>query len=207
MGMSGLYSIKPWFVRSLSGIEDGLVSRRVRADALSYAAVAVSALAGACIVAGHLVHPWFWLLLGPLCFVRLGLNALDGSVARRSGMDRPFGKVVNEVTDRVSDVLLLAPLVAFMSPLLVLSALGVVSLVSLAGSLGEVVGTVRLTQGPMGKADRCAVLSLAGVVAGLTGVRVAFAVALAAILVGGVVTVISRLRSLHAVAEETAHVR
>lgn len=205
--MSGLYSIKPWFVRSLSGIEDRLVSHRVPADALSYAAVAVSALAGGCILAGHLVHPWFWLLSAPLCVVRLALNALDGSVARRSGTARPFGKVLNELSDRVSDVLLLAPLVVFLPPHVVLAAVVTVSLVSLCGSLGEVVGSERLTEGPMGKADRCAVLSVAGIVAGLTGARGAFAVGLGVILVGGLVTLVWRLRSLNAIAEEAGHVR
>lgn len=205
--MSGLYSVKPWFVRSLSGIEDRLVSHRVPADALSYAAVAVSALTAGCIVAGHIVHPWFWLLLAPLCVVRLALNALDGAVARRSGTARPFGKVVNEVSDRVSDFLLLAPLVVFLPPPLVLAAAVAVSLVSLCGSLGEVVGAVRLTQGPMGKADRCAVLSVAGIVAAVTGVSTAFTVALGVILVGAVATVVSRLHSLHAIAEEADLVR
>ena len=205
--MSGLYSIKPWFVRSLSGIEDGLVSHRVRPDALSYAAVAVSAVAGACIVAGHFVHSLFWLLVAPLCVVRLALNALDGSVARRSGTARPFGKVINEVADRVSDVLLLAPLVFFLPPPLVMATVVAVSLVSLCGSLGEVVGTARLTQGPMGKADRCAVLSVAGIVAGLTGGPAAFAVGLGVITVGSLATIVSRLRSLHAVAKGASHVR
>ena len=205
--MSGLYSIKPWFVRSLSGIENGLVTNQVRADSLSYGAVAVSALAGGFIAAGHFVHPWFWLLVAPLCVVRLALNALDGAVARRSGTARPFGKVVNEVSDRVSDVLLLAPLVVFVPPQLVMAAVVTVSLVSLCGSLGEVVGTVRLTQGPMGKADRCAVLSVAGVVAALTATGAAFAVALSVILLGGLATIVSRLRSLHRAAEEASHVR
>lgn len=205
--MSGLYSIKPWFVRSLSGIEHRLVAHGIRADVLSYAAVAFSAVAGGALVAGHALDPAFWLLVVPLSIIRLALNALDGAVARRVGTARPFGKVINEVTDRVSDALLFIPLAAFVSPWLVLGAVLVASLVSLCGCLGEVVGRVRLTQGPMGKADRCAVLAVGATVAGLTESRAGFVVALGVIVAGGVLTLVARLRSLHVIAEGADHVR
>lgn len=206
--MSGLYSVKPWFVRSLSSVEDRLVRRGVSADALSFAAVLVSVGAGTAIVAGYTVHAWFWLLVAPLAIARLALNALDGSVARRSGTARPFGKVINELCDRVSDAFFVAPLVIFVpAPLLVVAIL-VISLVSLAGLMGEVLGETRLTQGPMGKADRSLVLSLAAVAAGVTNVPVGpFVIALLVITVGGLLTIIGRVRTLHAAATEAGRVR
>lgn len=195
--MSGLYAIKPWFVRSLSGIEERLVARRVSADALSFAAVAVSAAAAIALALGHMVHSWWWFAVAPLVLARLALNALDGAVARRTGTARPIGKVVNEVCDRLSDIFLIAPLVLFVSPMLVVTALAVIWLTSTCGLLGEVIGAHRLTQGPMGKADRCAVLAGASLVAALTDVPVGvFASALVVMVFGGLVTIVARLQRL-----------
>lgn len=195
--MSGLYAVKPWFVRSLGGIEERLVGRRVTADALSFAAVAISGSAAIALVAGFLVHPWWWFSVAPLAFVRLALNALDGSVARRTGTARPFGKVLNEISDRSSDILLVAPLALFVPPVLVITALVVISLTSACGLLGDVVGGDRLTQGPMGKADRCAVIAVAALVAAATNMGVgSFALALLVMIFGGLVTIIRRIQRL-----------
>jgi phosphatidylglycerophosphate synthase len=46
------------------------------------------------------------LLAPPFCFVRLWLNMLDGMVALASGKASPRGEIVNELPDRVSDVLI-----------------------------------------------------------------------------------------------------
>ena len=206
--MSGLYGIKPWFVRRLGGIEDRLVAGGVSADTLSYAAVAVSALAGCTLAAGFMSHPAWWLAVAPLALVRLALNALDGSVARRTGTARPFGKVVNEISDRLSDVFFIAPLALFVPFVFVLAALVVTSITSTCGLLGDVVGRARLTQGPMGKADRSAILALAALVAGATNVPVGpFAVALTVVTVGGMATVFSRVRSLRRITTEARDVR
>lgn len=39
-------------------------------------------------------------------FLRLALNALDGLVARDLGPARPWGEVLNEVSDRLADLAL-----------------------------------------------------------------------------------------------------
>lgn len=201
--MNGLYAIKPWFVRSLGGIEDRLVARRISADALSVAAVAISGSAAIVLGAGSLVHPWWWFGVAPLAFVRLALNALDGSVARRTGTARPFGKVLNEISDRSSDILLIAPLALFVPAALVIGALIVVSVTSTCGLLGHVVGGDRLTVGPMSKADRCAILAVASLVAAASNVgEDAFAVALVVIISGGLVTIIRRLQRLAEMARD-----
>jgi len=206
--MSGLYAIKPWFVRSLERIEDRLVAGGVSADTLSYAAVAVSALAGCALAVGFMVHPAWWFAVAPLALVRLALNALDGSVARRTGMARPFGKVINEISDRLSDVFFIAPLALFVPFSFVLVALVVTSITSTCGLLGDVVGHARLTQGPMGKADRSATLAVAALAAGATNVPVGpFAVALTIVTVGGMATVVSRVRSLRRVTGKSHDVR
>jgi len=63
--------------------------------------------AGGCFwLAGR--YPWL-LLLGPgLCYVRLWCNMLDGMVALAAGKASWHGEILNDLPDRVSDVLIFA---------------------------------------------------------------------------------------------------
>jgi CDP-diacylglycerol--glycerol-3-phosphate 3-phosphatidyltransferase len=195
--MSGLYSIKPWFVRRLRRVEDALVRRRVSPDSLSVAAVGVSVAAGVALAAGGAFsEPLLWLLVPPLGLVRLALNALDGAVARRTGDGRPFGEVVNEMADRVADVALIAPLAAVVDPVLAFSALTCALLASAAGCAGRAVTGRRLSGGPMGKADRVAVVSVAAAAGAAVGSSFPFEVAAWVVVAGSVVTAVGRLLRL-----------
>ena len=205
--MSGLYSVKPWFVRRLRGIEDALVERRVSPDTLTIAAIGVSVATGAVLAAGGaLSEPLLWLLVPPLGLVRLALNALDGAVARRIGGGSPFGEVMNEMGDRLGDVALIAPLAFVISPALALSALACALLASAAGVAGRSVSGVRLAGGPMGKADRVAVLAVSAGAAALTASTLPFVIAAWVIAAGSVVTMGLRIATL-ARGEVTADVR
>lgn len=184
----GLYRVKPWFVRALRPVEDALVARRVSPDALTAAAVVVSAATGAAIALGGAWNrPVVWLAVPPLVVVRLALNALDGSVARRTGAARPAGAVLNEAGDRASDTFVLGALTFVVPPALALGALAAAYLASLAGVTGAAVARERLTSGPMGKADRAAVVALAAVAAA-AGIGPAFEVAAWVVLCGSLAT-------------------
>lgn len=83
------------------------VKARISPDAVSYSSIVAAAIAGG----------MFWqssrfpnfLLLAPLfCFVRLWLNMLDGMVAIASRTASKRGEIVNEVPDRISDLLIFA---------------------------------------------------------------------------------------------------
>src|SRR6202012_1098880 len=53
-------------------------------------------------------HPWL-LLLGPaFCYLRLWCNMLDGMVALASGKASWRGEILNDLPDRISDVLIFA---------------------------------------------------------------------------------------------------
>lgn len=79
----------------------------VHPDVISYASIVAAALAAVC----------FWragdfprlLLVAPLfCYVRLWLNMLDGMVALAAGKASRRGEILNDLPDRVSDVLIFA---------------------------------------------------------------------------------------------------
>lgn len=193
----GIYTLKPWFQSRLKGLEDALVSHRVSPDRLSLLAVLVSVLAGTALaLGGYLERPLLWLTVPPLCVTRLALNALDGQIARRSGKARPFGTALNEMTDRMSDAAILAGASTVVPGPLVASTVALAFLTSLTGVLGfEVVGR-RLTGGPMGKADRVAVLSGAVLVAQFAG-SFWLIVGVSIIAVGCVATIVLRVTELH----------
>ncbi len=192
--MSGLYSVKPWFVRRLRRFEDALVERRVSPDTLSLAAVGVSVAAGIALAAGGVLsEPLLWLLVPPLGLVRLALNALDGAVARRIGGGRPFGEVVNEMADRLADVATIAPLAFVVGPALAFSALICALLASAAGCAGRAVTGRRMAGGPMGKADRVAVVALAAAAGAVTSSPVPFEVAAWVVAAGSLLTTAGRV--------------
>jgi CDP-diacylglycerol--glycerol-3-phosphate 3-phosphatidyltransferase len=137
-----------------------------------------------------------WLGVAPLGVARLALNALDGSVARRTQTATPSGAVANEVCDRLADWALLVPLAAFVSPSLVLTAVLAALSVSLCGVLAQALTGTRATRGPMGKADRIAVLSTASVIGAVTSAPIVFVIALATVIFGSLVTIVLRLKGL-----------
>jgi len=77
----------------------------ISADAVSYSSIAAAALAALCLwQAGE--HPWLLIPAAGFCYLRLWLNMLDGMVALASGKASRRGEILNDLPDRVSDVLI-----------------------------------------------------------------------------------------------------
>lgn len=188
-----LYAIKPSFVRRLRRLEDLLVERGTSPHRLTATAVVASALAGAAIAAGGILdEPLLWLAVPPLVLVRLAANALDGSVARRTGRAGPWGAVVNEVGDRVSDVVVVGATATVVAPGLAAGAVAAGLLASGAGVLSELATGARDSGGPLGKADRAALVAIASAWAAASGPE-PFTVAAWAIVVGATLTAALRV--------------
>jgi CDP-diacylglycerol---glycerol-3-phosphate 3-phosphatidyltransferase len=194
-----LYTIKPWFVRRLRRFEDLCVARGVGADALTRAAVVISVLTGTSIALGGALHkPAVWFAVPPLVLLRLALNALDGSVARRTGTARPMGTVLNEVGDRLSDAATIGSTAFVVPSALAAGATGAAFLASSVGVLAFALTGTRDCGGPMGKADRAAVLALAAGTGAVLGSATPFKVAAWVLLAGSLVTAAARVRRLAA---------
>ena len=101
-------------------------------------------------------YPPLLLLWPAWLFARMGLNAIDGMLAREHGMKTSLGGVLNEVGDVVSDTALYLPIAFFTQGALwpaVLFSLGA-ALTEFCGVLGSALGGSRRYDGPMGKSDR-----------------------------------------------------
>lgn len=193
--MAGVYDLKPGFVAALSGIEDRLAAARVTPTAVTLSALPVAAASAGVVAAGASWHPLWWVLVAPLAMARLALQALDGSLARRTGRCSRRGAVANELVDRASDVVMIGALGLAASPALAASAVAAALLVSLTGVLAQALDGQRLTGGPMGKADRMAVLALAALAAPWAGTG-ALTAALWVMLAGSLATFALRARGL-----------
>lgn len=194
----GLYAVKPRFQRLLGGVADTLAARRTNPDSLTYAALGCAILGGAVLAVGAREPSLLW-LLSPLVLARLALNALDGMVATRRGVGRAWGKVLNELGDRLSDLAFLTPLllVPRIQQPIVIAALCSTLLVSYLGILAEAAGAARQYGGVMGKADRMLWLGLAAALSAATGRFEALQWLPWLLLLGAALTLLQRAHATH----------
>jgi phosphatidylglycerophosphate synthase len=81
------------------------VRHDINPDAISYSSIFAALAAGLCFWKSGQIR---WLLIaGPLfCYLRLWFNMLDGMVAVAAGKMSRRGEIVNDLPDRVSDVMI-----------------------------------------------------------------------------------------------------
>jgi phosphatidylglycerophosphate synthase len=137
------------------------VEWEIHPDVISYLSILASAMAATCFWRAR-VCPWF-LLLGPaFCYLRLFYNMLDGMVALAAGKASHRGEILNDLPDRISDVLIFAG-VAHSGLNAVLSgywAAIFALLTAYVGTLGKAVGAQREFSGSMAKPWRMVALHI-----------------------------------------------
>jgi len=165
-----IYELKPKFQNLLRPLVRRLYSAGVTANQVTLAACVLSVLLGALLVKFADVYTLFFLL--PVwMFLRMALNAIDGMLAREFNQKTKLGGYLNEATDVISDTALYLPF-AFVAPF----GWGVIALViflafmsEFLGVLGQVHGSGRRYDGPMGKSDRAFVFGLFGTIYAVFG--------------------------------------
>jgi phosphatidylglycerophosphate synthase len=81
------------------------VKAGIHPDVISYLSMVAAALAAACFWKSS-AYPWL-LVIGPgFCYLRLWCNMLDGMVALASGKASHRGELLNDLPDRISDVII-----------------------------------------------------------------------------------------------------
>jgi len=131
----------------------------IHPDAISYASIAAALAAALC----------FWksqntsslLLVAPLfCYVRLWFNMLDGMVAIAAGKASWRGEILNDLPDRVSDVVIFAGVAhsGWMNPILGYWAAIFALLTAYVGIFGQAIGGRREFSGWMSKPWRMVAL-------------------------------------------------
>ncbi len=143
---------------------------------------------------------WPWWLVGAACVqLRLLCNLFDGMVAVEGGRRSAVGDLYNEIPDRVSDAATLVGLgyAAGSVPVLGWAATAVALVLAYVRAAGVVAGAQQAFHGPMAKPQRMATATVAALVA--TAAPLAWhvpAIALSAIIIGGIVTAPRRLGAI-----------
>ena len=190
--MRGLYALKPWYSRRLDAFVRGAVRRDLSPDLFTLVGVL-----GACAAAVVVAYAW-WPLVILFLAVRLAGANLDGAVARARGVSRPWGFVLNEIGDRVSDVVVMGGLAVLAwrtdgidTALVVAIATVAATLPTFASLAAAGAGATRRNGGPLGKTERCLLVIIASIVPAWT-VWIAWI-----IVAGSELTTITRLVSTH----------
>ena len=141
------------FRLTAQGVTCFCVRLHVDPDAISYLSILAAALAAL----------FFWksgeevifLLLAPVfCYVRLWCNMLDGMVALAAGKASWRGEILNDLPDRISDVLIFAGVAhsGLMNPSIGYWAAIFALLTAYVGMFGQAVGVQREFSGVMSQA-------------------------------------------------------
>ena len=149
------------FRRTARGATQFCVRAGIHADAISYFSIAAAAMAAFCFwQSGR--HPALLIVAPLFCYLRLWCNMLDGMVALAAGEASWRGEVLNDLPDRISDVLIFvgAAHSGWMHPLFG-SWAAIMSLgTAYIGMLGQAVGAQREFSGLMSKPWRMVTLGL-----------------------------------------------
>lgn len=137
------------------------VNAGVHPDVVSYLSIVASAVAAVCF---WFSARWHWLLLvAPLfCYLRLWCNMLDGMVALASGKASRRGEILNELPDRVSDILVFVSIAhSGLANVLLGYWAGIAALLTAyVGTLGQAAGAHREYSGLMSKPWRMVMVHL-----------------------------------------------
>jgi phosphatidylglycerophosphate synthase len=131
----------------------------IHPDAISYASVVAAGAAAFCFwKSGR--HPGLLFVAPLFCYLRLWFNMLDGMVALASGKASWRGEILNDLPDRVSDVLIFAGVAhsGWMNPFIGYWAAIFALLTAYVGMFGQAVGVQREFSGMMSKPWRMVTL-------------------------------------------------
>jgi CDP-diacylglycerol--glycerol-3-phosphate 3-phosphatidyltransferase len=160
-----LYELKPRFQKGLRPLVQVFVRAGLAANDVTILACALSFGMGAliCLYPGSkAVLAWV-----PLFMVfRMGLNAIDGLMAREHGMRSHKGAILNELTDVVSDGALYLPfaMIPGLDPRWVVVVVFLSAVSEMAGVVPIAIGASRRYDGPLGKSDRAFAFGLIALV-------------------------------------------
>lgn len=133
----------------------------IHPDAVSYASMIAAAAAAICLWQSQYL-PWLLLVAPMFCYLRLWCNMLDGMVAIASKKASLRGEILNEVPDRISDVIIFVGVAHSGIYQLELGYWAAIMAVFTAyiGTFGQAVGVQREFSGIMAKPWRMVMVHL-----------------------------------------------
>lgn len=161
--MPTIYQLKSRFQDLLRPLCQRLAASGVTANQVTLTALGLSVLEGLALwLFPGAFLPLF--LLPVVLFARMGLNAIDGMLAREHDQQSDLGAILNELGDVLSDAALYLPfaLLPFVSAELVVGLVVLAVIGEMTGVISVQIGASRRYDGPFGKSDRAALFGLCG---------------------------------------------
>ncbi len=164
--MPTIYQLKSRFQDLLRPLCQKLANAGITANQVTLTALGLSIIEGAALW----IFPGAFLpliLLPVVLFVRMGLNAIDGMLAREHDQKSNLGAILNELGDVLSDAALYLPFAAhpFFPSELVVGLVVLAIIGEMTGVVGVQIGASRRYDGPFGKSDRAALFGICGTLA------------------------------------------
>lgn len=133
----------------------------VHPDVISYLSI-LAAVVAAILFWKSGQWPWLLVIAPVFCCLRLWFNMLDGMVAVAAGKASPRGEILNDLPDRISDVVIFVGVAhsGLMNPILGYWAAIFALLTAYVGMFGQAIGVQREFSGIMSKPWRMVALSL-----------------------------------------------
>ena len=137
------------------------VRHGIHADAISYLSIVAASIAAICFWKSG-ARPWLLVIAPLFCYLRLWFNMLDGMVAFGAGKASRRGEILNDLPDRVSDIVIFVGVAhsGWMNPLIGYWAAISAVLTSYVGLLGQALGVQRQFGGVMSKPWRMVALHI-----------------------------------------------
>ena len=137
------------------------VRQRIHPDAVSYLSILAAIIAAICFwKSGD--SRWLLIVAPLLCYLRLWFNMLDGMVAVAAGKASRRGEILNDLPDRISDVIIFVGVAhsGLMNPFIGYWAAIFAVVTAYVGLFGQALGVEREFGGIMSKPWRMVALSL-----------------------------------------------
>jgi phosphatidylglycerophosphate synthase len=149
------------FQQTAEGTTRFCVRHGIHPDAISYLSILASLAAAICFwKSGH--TPWLLIVAPLFCYLRLWFNMLDGMVALAANKASRRGEILNDLPDRISDVIIFAGVAhsGLMNPIFGYWAAILAVLTAYVGLFGQALGVRREFGGVMSKPWRMVALHI-----------------------------------------------
>jgi len=149
------------FRRTAEAATQFCVRHGIHPDTISYLSVVAACVAAVCFwKSGD--SRWLLIVAPLLCYLRLWFNMLDGMVAVAAGKASRRGEILNDLPDRISDVIIFVGIAhsGLMNPFIGYWAAILAVITAYVGLFGQALGAQREFGGIMSKPWRMVALSI-----------------------------------------------
>ena len=135
------------------------VRHGIHPDAISYLSILAALIAAICFWKSG-ANRWLLIIAPLFCYLRLWFNMLDGLVAFATGKASPRGEILNDLPDRISDIVIFVGVAhsGLMNPLIGYWAAIFALVTAYVGLFGQALGVRRQFGGIMSKPWRMVAL-------------------------------------------------